>query len=183
MEFRDVLDAALRILRQVARRRKAPFAIRRASEEDIDSVFEMYFHERANRFLYLNPMGKEDFARFFERMLQRKHCYIYVRGGKVLGFISCDKHTGQEVHIAHISPIVVHSGRHGRGIGSELMRFMLARLKEEGIKRVELVVNSDNRKALRLFRKFGFRREATLKKHAKRKGAYCDDFIMVKFLR
>jgi ribosomal protein S18 acetylase RimI-like enzyme len=51
-----------------------------------------------------------------------------------------------------------------RGIGSRLLGACLQKAKQKGISRVELEVRADNAPAIRLYEKYGFTREAHLKR-------------------
>jgi putative acetyltransferase len=158
------------------------FIIRKARQEDFDSVFGIYFDKESNRYLhYSGPMKRSEFKKIWETMIQRRHSYVYEKNGEVIGYISCDCKTGQCVHVAEITPIVVKRGHKGERVGYRLMRFLLRRLKEDGFKRIELMVNADNVKGIRFFRRLGFEREATIKKNTKRGRRYYDDYLMVKF--
>jgi len=144
----------------------------------------MYFSRTSNRFLYYDPINKEDFKKSWKKMLRRKYNFVCVRRGKVVGFITCIRKIGQERHIAYIGPVVVKPGMKGEGIGKEMVEFLLNKLKYTSrFKRIELVVNSDNRRAVEFFRNQGFEIEAVLKKHTERKGEYFDDFLMVMFFQ
>jgi len=158
--------------------------MRKAEGKDFQKVSEMYFSRTSNRFLYYDPINKEDFKKSWKKMLRRKYNFVCVRRGKVVGFITCIRKIGQERHIAYIGPVVVKPGMKGEGIGKEMVEFLLNKLKYTSrFKRIELVVNSDNRRAVEFFRNQGFEIEAVLKKHTERKGEYFDDFLMVMFFQ
>jgi putative acetyltransferase len=156
--------------------------IRKAEGKDFNKVAEMYFSTKSNRFLYYDPTNKDDFKKAWKKMLRRKYSYVCTKRGDVVGFMTCVRKTGQEKHIAYIGPVVVKPGKTGEGIGGEMMDFLLQKLKYSSrFKRIELVVNSDNSRAIEFFRSYGFEMEAVLKKHTERDGEYFDDFLMVKF--
>jgi len=158
--------------------------IRKAEGKDFKQVSEMYFSKSANRFLYYDPINFEDFKKMWKKMLRRKYNFVCIRRGQVVGFITCVRRTGQEKHIAYIGPVVVKPGKIGEGIGKEMMDFLLHKLKYcSRFKRIELIVNSDNNRAINFFRKYDFEIEAVLKKHTERNGEYFDDFLMVKFFQ
>ena len=154
--------------------------IRHAQEKDFEQVFRMYFDRSRNRFLYYDPMEESEFTPYWQKMLKRRHTYVLETRGEVRGFISAARREGQEKHVVYISPIIVKRGNIGKGIGHKLMEFLLGKLKyTSGVKRVELIVNSDNEKAVGFFKKFGFEIEAVRKKGTEREGEYIDDFMMV----
>lgn len=158
--------------------------IRKAEGKDFQKVSEMYFRESSNRFLHYDPINREAFRKNWSNMLRRKYSFVCTRRGKVVGFMSCIRKTGQERHIAHIGPIVVKPGMKGEGVGKEMMEFLLNKLKYASrFKRVELEVNSDNHRAVEFFKDQGFEIEAVLKKHTERNGKYFDDFLMVVFFQ
>ncbi|MFH1237690.1 MAG: GNAT family N-acetyltransferase [Candidatus Aenigmatarchaeota archaeon] len=155
--------------------------IRRAMEKDFETVLKIYFDEENNYYLNYNPMKKEEFRKIWNDMVARKHTYVCEMLGDVIGFISASSPEGQGQHVAHITPIVVRKEFRGFGVSKKLMRYILKKLREEGFKRVDLEVNADNKRGIKFFKKFGFEREATMKKNVKKGGRYYDDYLMVKF--
>jgi putative acetyltransferase len=71
---------------------------------------------------------------------------------------------------------------HGRGLARTIMAEVLDELRATGIKRVELIVESDNPKAIRFYESLGFEIEGTLRKFYKRatEDRYIDDHIMAR---
>lgn len=49
-----------------------------------------------------------------------------------------------------------------------------------GLVRVELHVNADNDRAVRLYERFGFEKEGRLRANFVREGAYVDSFVMAR---
>ena len=158
--------------------------LRKAENKDFREVSEMYFSKSVNRFLYYDPIDKDNFRKKWRKMLRRKYTLVCTRRGDVVGFITCMRKVGQERHIALIGPVIVKPGRKGEGIGDEMMEFLLHKLKYNSrFKRIELQVNSDNARAINFFKKHGFEMEAVLKKATERDGKFFDDFLMVKFFQ
>ena len=70
----------------------------------------------------------------------------------------------------------------GHGIGQQLLSACLAKARSNGITRVELEVRADNVRAIRLYERMGFTREA-LKRHGMRfDGVYYDSIQMSRLL-
>jgi ribosomal protein S18 acetylase RimI-like enzyme len=93
--------------------------------------------------------------------------FVATEGNLVLGW--CDIIPGWAHAIQHRGTVGmgVLSQNRFRGIGSRLLGACLEKAKQSGISRVELEVRADNTRAIRLYERFGFIREANLK-HALR---------------
>lgn len=70
----------------------------------------------------------------------------------------------------------------GRGIGSKLLKAALQHAKKCGLEKVELEVYTTNSSAIRLYRKFGFKREGLIKRYRKLDGRYFDCLALAKFV-
>ena len=69
-----------------------------------------------------------------------------------------------------------------RGIGRSLLEALEGWARSNGLHRLELMVNYNNERAIRLYEKFGFEREG-VKRHALRiDGHYIDAFYMAKLI-
>lgn len=106
---------------------------------------------------------------------------VAVIDGKVIG--SASLHRQERHRRSHVGDIglSVHDGYTGRGAGSALM----AALLDVGdnwwnLKRIELQVFADNAAAIRLYERFGFRREGLMRAYAWRDGAYVDSVSMAR---
>lgn len=66
----------------------------------------------------------------------------------------------------------------GRGIGTALMERMIAFCRESGAELVYLECRSDNERAIRLYKKFGFEISGELKRYFKINGEYHNALIM-----
>lgn len=75
--------------------------------------------------------------------------------------------------------IVVAKKYQGKGIGTSLIRQVIAWVKENGITtRISLEVRADNRKAVEIYLKSGFIVEGCRKNSTLLNGVYYDDYIM-----
>jgi RimJ/RimL family protein N-acetyltransferase len=79
--------------------------------------------------------------------------------------------------------IVVHPGHLGRGIGTTLLKDLLAwAQRDPRAKKVELRVRATNERAIALYRKFGFRDEGCFRNRvALQDGTFLDDLAMAWF--
>jgi len=70
----------------------------------------------------------------------------------------------------------------GMGVGKKLIKELLIWAKNNKIKRVELEVLANNKPALGLYKKSGFKKEGVKKKESKINNKYLDSIIMAKLL-
>jgi putative acetyltransferase len=83
-------------------------------------------------------------------------------------------------HVGAID-IVVHAEWQGKGVGSALMRAGLELADNWlNLTRLELEVYTDNEAGVRLYERFGFELEGTLRRHAFRDGRYVDSYVMAR---
>lgn len=83
-------------------------------------------------------------------------------------------------HVASLW-LEVHQDFHGQGVGSALMTKLLDLADRWlGLVRVELHVNVDNPRAVRLYERFGFEKEGRLRANFVRDGAFVDSFVMAR---
>jgi RimJ/RimL family protein N-acetyltransferase len=78
--------------------------------------------------------------------------------------------------------LTVHDSYQHRGIGTALLSHLIDIAKELGLKKVHLTVRADNKRAIRLYSRFGFEIEGTFKKEMILNGEFLDDYRMALFL-
>lgn len=84
-------------------------------------------------------------------------------------------------HVGEFNIIIKKKFR-GVGIGMEMTRLAIAEAKKTKMEMIRLHVNSENKNALRLYEKTGFRIVGRIPKEIKKNGKYLDNIIMVKNL-
>ena len=82
-------------------------------------------------------------------------------------------------HSANLT-ISVHDAARGRGVGSALMRGLIAIGEREGVVRIQLEVDADNRAAIALYEKMGFVAEGRLRAFKRRAGELVDALVMAR---
>ncbi len=98
---------------------------------------------------------------------------VSIRNGKIIGYIICKVEKKSLIAFkrrnfprGHIMSVAVHPEYRRQGIASEMMKFVLNRLKYiKNLKEVILEVRESNRSAIRLYQKFGFKKESVLKRY------------------
>ncbi len=76
----------------------------------------------------------------------------------------------------------VHPDFRGRGIGGALLKACLEQARRVGIEKVELSVLRSNQRAVRLYRKLGFRDEGKIARYTKIDGGYDVALLMALLL-
>jgi putative acetyltransferase len=158
--------------------------IRAFRMSDLDDVVELRAMPKTQReTLQLPYLSREALAQRFES--QSGNVYSLVAAvtdtGKVVGNLGLHKVTNpRRAHTAEIG-MSVHDDYHGQGIGSKLMAAAID-LAENwlNITRLELTVFTDNTPAIRLYEKYGFVREGTLRHYALRDGQFVDAHMMAR---
>lgn len=82
---------------------------------------------------------------FFSRLERRTRLLFHRRGEEDPDF-----------HVGHVMNLAIDSPHRGHGLGAKLLQAGLNYLQGLGIRRVELEVRTQNREAIRLYRRFGF---------------------------
>ncbi len=109
-------------------------------------------------------------------------CYVALINGSIIGFIIAVRE--KFIRTKHSAVIVVGILEKycGRGIGSELFHQVFLWASENDIKRLELTVVSNNKRALSLYNKLGFKLEGTKEMSILIGKKYCNEYLMGKLL-
>jgi putative acetyltransferase len=107
--------------------------------------------------------------------------FMALENEEVIGFASIRPYEGRMNHSADFV-IFVEPKYHKQGVGTKLMKRVLQRAKSKKLKRLELGVFSDNKKAIKFYTKAGFKKEGIKRKALQRKNKLYDEIIMAKLL-
>lgn len=161
-----------------------PSTRRLAEERDLRAIFAIYMHKSVVPFLGFDPMPLEGFRPVYQDLLRDQNFFIYEVQDRLGGFYKAWRHPGRSHHVACIGCLAVNPALQGRGIARAMMLDAMAHLKAEGVKRVELYVESDNHRAIHLYTGLGFEVEGTQRDAYKRTGEtqYVDSYLMAMML-
>ena len=152
---------------------------RKGEPRDIQRVFDIYMHERVVPFLGYDPMPIEAFKEVFAELLKTDAFFVYELSGRVVGFYTARRLPGRARHVAQLGTLATDPAFHGSPLADKMVSDGIKRLAEEGVRRVQLMVESDNPRPLRFYKKLGFLQEATLKAYYQRAGQEpVDEFLM-----
>lgn len=157
---------------------------RLARPSDLDAVYAIYMHPDVVPYLGFDPMPKREFFAIFEGLLACKGFFVAECDGVIKGFYRVTRNEGRSRHGAYLSTLAVSPDERGSGFAHEMMSDAIELLKQQGVLRVELMVEADNARALAFYRKLGFEQEGVIRAAYKRAGedTYVDELYLGKLL-
>jgi RimJ/RimL family protein N-acetyltransferase len=154
--------------------------LRKATEDDFEMIYTIYMDPTVNPYMSWEVMPAKEFHPIFQEVLSSQALHVYEIDEKVVAVIRLDRKKYRLSHIAYIGRFGILASHQKQGIGLKIMKEAIAVLKSQGVKRIELIVESDNPNAIRLYEKLGFEVEGTLRNFFKRKSQdhYVNDYYM-----
>ncbi len=105
-------------------------------------------------------------------------------GNKIVGNTSIERQRWKKNHMGHLA-IAIAQGYRGIGLGKYLMSEVIKSAKKEfgdKVKVIQLEVYANNKPAIGLYQKMGFKIIAKLPKQVQDKGKLISEYIMIKYL-
>jgi putative acetyltransferase len=156
--------------------------IRRAEPDDYAAVYEIYSCPKAYAgTLQLPYPSREHWRKRMAEPDDANFMLVAVAGDRVVGLVGL--HLFPKLRRRHAATlgIGIHDDWQGKGVGSALMCAALDLADNWlNLRRLELEVYTDNEAAIRLYERFGFEHEGTLRQHAFRDGQYVDSYMMAR---
>lgn len=159
----------------------APYVVRHAILADLDAVVRIFTGPRAVRGTLQLPYPSPEVWR--ERLAEPERGVISLVAcaeGEPVGMLGLHTHPDLP-RLRHSATLgmAVRDDWQGKGVGTALVRAGVELADRwMGLTRLELHVYPDNEPALRLYRKFGFEEEGTLRRASFRDGRYQDVLVM-----
>lgn len=147
-----------------------PILVRPATDEDFAGIYTLYMDSEINPYLVFDPMSPDAFRGVFDELLREREFYVYEEDGMIVAALTVTRGRLRMSHVASLGTIAVHLDAHGTGVGASLLSWVLARLAAEGVRRVDLTVDSDNPGAIAFYESMGFHREGVLHSYIRREG-------------
>jgi ribosomal protein S18 acetylase RimI-like enzyme len=158
--------------------------LRRATQEDLPAVYDIYMHPAVIPFLGVDPMDLDSFASVYAKLLDPGRFCVVERSGRILAFCRIDRHSGRMAHVATIGPFAVAPELHGSGLADDVLTAVLDLLADEGVLRTQLFVEADNARGFKFYLRHGFVQEGVLIGAYIRSESdqYVDELLMAKLL-
>lgn len=155
--------------------------IRRAEPDDYSAIYEIFSSPKVSAGTLQVPYpSREQWRRRLAEPEEGTYNLVAVVQDRVVGMLGVHTFPNRprRRHVGSIG-LCVHDEWQGKGIGTALMQAGLELAdKWLNLTRLELEVYTDNEPAIRLYERFGFEHEGTLRQHAFRDGRYVDSHMM-----
>jgi ribosomal protein S18 acetylase RimI-like enzyme len=131
-------------------------------------------------FLGFDPLPLEAFRPIFQALVDSRDFYLYELDGQLAGFYKAARHLGRASHVAYMGSLAVAPVFQGRGVAHAMLSQAIDELQQSGIKRIELIVESDTARGISFYQGHGFEIEGKLRKFYKRahESHYVDNYLM-----
>ena len=161
-----------------------PTLRRLATRQDMPAVHAIYMHPEVVPYLGIDPVSLEGFVPYFEGLISNGTFYVVPRDGEVRGFYRESRQPNRSRHVAILTTLAIAPSEKGSGLATAMIEEAIELLRAQGVLRVELTLEADNRRALAFYRRLGFEQEGRLKKAYKRAGEadYLDELVMARWL-
>lgn len=122
-------------------------------------VHKLHVNWRPDLYLSVDKViSKED----FEKMIQAKEIFVAKIEDEIVGYITINIKEKNNSSMRHrkqlqIEAICVDEKNRGKGIGTELLKYVKKFGKENNCTDLYLTVNKENEKAIKVYEKFGFK--------------------------
>ena len=112
--------------------------------------------------------------------MSRYQFSILTVNSKPCGMITVMANKGRSAHTAMIATYGIKKDFQGQGLGKKFLKKIIENLKAEGFLRIQLTVEADNDRAIKLYQSLGFEIEGKMKNWFKRasEDAYKDELMM-----
>jgi RimJ/RimL family protein N-acetyltransferase len=154
---------------------------RQAHPFEFDEIYEIFMEPSVNRFMSFEIMSKEDFRTIFaELTTPPSTLMVFEEGGCLAGVCAVVRKQRRQAHVAYIGSLALKPKYQGKGLGLKCMQELIHDLKREGFKRIELIVEADNPRAIKFYERLGFQQEGRMRNFLKRKDEehFVDDIYM-----
>ena len=154
---------------------------RKATQSDLQLIYDLYMHPQVNLFLLYEPMDIEEFKPIFDKLLASAIKYIFMdENSTPVGMFKLSPLTYRASHIAYLGGLAIHPNFAGKGFGRKMMQEIIDLANQQGYKRIELSVATENVRAIGLYKKVGFEAEGVMRKYTnlRQEGRFLDELLM-----
>ncbi len=137
---------------------------RLASQQDFESIYDMYMEESANPYLTYDPMNKEDFKKIYTGLLKTETLFVAENEGTIISTYRLIPKTDRQAHTVYLGSFTIKKDFQGKGFGKRILEDVKAYASKQDKVRIELTVDVNNTAAIALYKKTGFDTEGRVRK-------------------
>ena len=108
---------------------------RKATIDDIDSIYDIYMDEYNNPYMTFEIMDKVSFIPVYKDILASNDIYVYEIDGKIASTYRIQNKQFRISHISYFGSFAMHPNFRGKGYGKKIMDSIIKRLQTEGKKK------------------------------------------------
>jgi len=183
LRLRQEIQAVPRAPRLKRAAGAAGVLIRRAEPQDYEGVALSMADESAYTGTLQTPFpSKEMWRKRVADLADTDYLLVACAGDRVIGHAGLHR-TSKSPRRAHAMMVgmAIESAWQGKGVGTALLAALIDLADNWlNVTRLELTVFVDNKRALALYRKFGFEVEGTYRAYALRNGRFTDSYAMAR---
>lgn len=159
--------------------------VREASEKDARVMTDVVNSVALEKRYIVTEKSREDWDKAISEIREQKRGLLVVAqvNGKVVGMGHLTKGKWEKNRHVGFLGIVILTDFREIGIGTAMTDYMMRWARQERLEKISLSVFSTNKRAIRLYQKFGFELEGTIKRQYKIEGEYVDELFMRRFLK
>ena len=154
--------------------------LERAKTSNFEFIYELYMNPKINPFLLYEIMDSENFLPIFRDLIDNKVLYLFKIDSEIIGMCKLVRQKYRNEHIMYLGGVAINPNYFGKGFGTKMMLEVIDFCKTKSISRIELSVDTKNKKAIQLYESVGFEKEGILRNYTflKSKNKYIDEQIM-----
>jgi len=158
---------------------------RKAGVKDLKRLNEIVNDCKTARYLnVILPVSLKSTQQFYDQHTNGKGLfYCILADKKIAGSFSIrfGRKDSKQAHLAEFGLCIAREYQ-GKGLGGKAIDFILKQARKRKIKRVDFEVVKDNKKAVKLYEKKGFKKEGVKKKSFKIGSRFHDTIVMARLL-
>jgi len=137
---------------------------------DLEVLHFIYMDEGNNPFLSYDPMDLAAFRPLFESLVRSGRTYLLTDDTSIVGTFELRLQEHRCSHIATLGSFAMHPAFRGRGFGAKAVEQIVQIARSRGVRRLELLVEADNPRAIRFYERHGFVKEGIFRGAFRRAG-------------
>ena len=130
---------------------------------DLDALYAIYMDPENNPFLSYDPMDIGSFRPIFEERFGAADTYLVFDEGDVIATFALHRQKHRSAHVATLGSFAMHPTFRGRGYAARVMQLIVDVTRSKGVRRLDLLVETDNPRAILFYERNGFLREGILR--------------------